>query len=774
MSEHYDSIPDELKQVRQWCISGPDKAPYHVNAGGVHHASIHSPSSWTDFATVRQNQIACGSPGIGFVLSVSDPWTCIDIDICNAETQRLKGKPIDSALWTTAEQVARYQSIVDTFDSYTEISTLGWGLHIWVRGFVGSGVKRDGVEIYSQERFMICTGNVYRNRPIVDRQDLLDNMVSQMRGSGHQGPTVLVELDEVESDVTVYERASTAENADKFNSLASGDWTSSYSSQSEADLALLSMLCFYSKSNEQCRRLFRCTVLGQREKANKNDKYLNFTLEIIRGRQQRESIVDEDSVRKAYELVRQIQGVDYGDVAAAQLAASLVVAPESGNDLPWPPGMLGALASYIYSSAIRPVREVAIVAALGWLAGVCGKAFNIPQSGLNMYIVLVAQSGIGKEAMHTGLSLVQQHLQRAVPGAQNFVDFTEFVSSPALMKTIAVNPSFVNVSGEFGKRLKRFADDGDGDKPMGQLRTTMTHLYQKSGAGNMVGGLSYSDKEKNVTSMTAVAYSLIGESTPETFYQALTSVMMEDGFLSRFLIVDYKGDRPPRNKNPTTEMTPSLLQALGAIVSHSMTMISKFEVEMVSYDDESLAIADAFDLECDGNINDTSAESVRQMWNRAHLKVCRIAALMACGDACYQPVIRAIHMNWALDIVRRDIAIMSSRMESGDIGVDDGARLRKAVALLREYVSLGPRDSAYGQPDGLSKANVISKRFLHGRLSQCSQFKNTRDGQTRAIDTALKSLCENGYLSLVDKTELVTKYSFHGIAYRIIALPPLK
>lgn len=103
---------------------------------------------------------------IGFVLSANDPFACIDLDVKDD---------------TTAEDMERFKSIVTTFNSYSELSRSGRGMHIWVRGNIGPGCKRGGVEVYSQERFIICTGSVYIDAPVEDRQELLANMVTQMR-----------------------------------------------------------------------------------------------------------------------------------------------------------------------------------------------------------------------------------------------------------------------------------------------------------------------------------------------------------------------------------------------------------------------------------------------------------------------------------------------------------------------------------------------------------------------------------------------------------------
>ena len=99
------------------------------------------------------------------------------------------------------------------------------------------------MEVYSSARYMICTGDVVRNTPIADYQQLLDVIYGEMK------PADVVELDDVEgimSDEEVVEMAMRAANADKFNELCRGDWQAmGYESQSEADMALLSILAYY-------------------------------------------------------------------------------------------------------------------------------------------------------------------------------------------------------------------------------------------------------------------------------------------------------------------------------------------------------------------------------------------------------------------------------------------------------------------------------------------------------------------------------------------------
>lgn len=763
------NLPEELKKLPQWAIAGPDgkggnKAPHTLNTSGLLcRASVNAADKLLTFGTACEIQNALTVPSaIGFVLQNTDPYTCIDLDYKEGVT--------------TVEQLERYQKIIDTFDSYTEVSVSGKGVHIWVKGAIGAGARRDGVEVYSQERFIICTGNVVIDKPIAYRQELLDILISEIREGESHLKFELQDTEDYFEDYEILELATNASNSEKFNMLCEGRWAElNYPSQSEADLSLMSMFAFYSTSNEQCRRLFRMTALGKREKATKNDRYLNYALTIIRSRQK----MEQENAKRAEVLgIAIAQRLQHEEELKKQLVqqctqtvpgpvAEITGLEQAEEGLPYPPGVAGDIARFIYGSSPRPVKEVSIVATIGLLAGICGKAFHIPQSGLNIYMILVARSAIGKESMHSGISHILTKLRESVPTASNFVNFADFASGPALVKACAENPSFVNVAGEWGKKLSRLSKEDRVDGPMQQLRTVMTNLYQKSGPGSIAGGMMYSNKDNNVVSVSGVAYSMIGETTPGTFYDALTESMMEDGFLSRFNIVEYNGDRPPANKKPVTTLTPSLAEKLSEIVVYASTLLARYQHCEVQFSPEAQHKIDLFDVECDTEINSTVEESWRQMWNRAHLKVCRLAALLAVADSHLHPVVKLEHLEWAMALVRRDIEIMSNRIKSGDVGIGDSTRERKIMSVIRTYLAK-PLPETYGIPDTMRQLGIIPRRFIQLRISRVNCFTNHRAGATVAIDATLRSLCDSGYIMEIAKDKLESNYGYQGKCYRIL------
>lgn len=820
-------MPEALRERPQWAVAGASKAPMAVDAKGkLFNVSVTAPGQWMSFEAavelaeansetvttwVNPQGVTITQTGftVGYILNEADPFTCIDLDVKDASTH-----PDDPSKWTSADDFQRYMSIVQTLDSYTERSKSGKGLHIWVRGNIGKGFRRDGVEIYSQERFIISTGDAYITKGIENREPFLLNMVHQMRPLAKV--VELEELPEEADDWYILQIAANAANGDKFLKLFKGLWREDefgYPSQSEADLSLMSMFTFYSPSNAQCRRLFRESGLGKREKAIKDDKYINFTLKTIRDRQAREAHIEMSALLQSAEAVRQaaqeeiarLQGgvpaapaVDgpFGaapprtvvplqvpgtgepvatpapaESALAQLAPVTPAAIRTAEDgLRWPPGFVGAVAQYIFNSSFLPIKEVSITAALGLMAGICGKAWHIPKSGLNLYIVLVARSAIGKEALHDGIAGVVNACLAKSPIFGNFVDFTEFASGPALIKACAHNQSFVNVSGEWGRRMKRIANEDDREGPMTTLRTQMTNLYQKSAPRSIVGGIGYSSQENNIEALTSVAYSMVGESTPQTFYDSLTESMMEDGFLSRFLVIQYEGDRPAENPNIIEYPDDALVRYLCDMANMADINNSKGESQPVLRTEEAARLLSDFSTRSANNIRSTTDESRRQMWNRATLKALRLAGLLAVGDNFSNPIIQVEHAQWAIDLVLADIAIMKKRLEGGDVGLNDSSRERKLVDVMKSYISK-PVPASYKIPDAMREAGIVPRNYLQTRISRVSSFYKHKFGASKALDESLHQMIANGFIMEVKQDKLVEMYSHHGRAFRVLKLP---
>jgi putative DNA primase/helicase len=142
-----ECIPEELRVRPQWVVwkavgDKPDKVPY--SAGTGRRASSTDLLTWSTFQEALETYENGEYAGLGFVFSSADPYTGIDLDDC------VDG---DGEIAPWALEIVRY------FDSYTELSATGTGLHVIVRGDVPNRRKGD-IEVYSSKRFFTVTGHI--------------------------------------------------------------------------------------------------------------------------------------------------------------------------------------------------------------------------------------------------------------------------------------------------------------------------------------------------------------------------------------------------------------------------------------------------------------------------------------------------------------------------------------------------------------------------------------------------------------------------------------
>ena len=788
------SIPEELKKYNHWCVStSDDKAPKLPGSDGLYNASP-TEGPWLSFDEACK--VAKQYDGlIGFVLTKNDPFVCIDLDIKDAESVDKKtNELVPMSEWSTAQDLDRYQRIISQFNSYTELSSSGKGAHVWIKAVLTHGMRRGGVEVYPNERYIICTGysasdvyfdmstgvcitevNSTTQKDIIKNQEMLNVLIDEMgKPESYVVRTELVEVPPIHSDDAILEQANKARNDVKFKDLFAGNYQKytiqtkhgpkpKFKSQSEADYALMSMLCFYSKCNSQVRRLFRMSELGKREKAMKNDRYIDINLTGIRSREAQTNYVN---------MTLDIQSKALMQKSRVEKIKPVVAIPPIAepSEIEWPPGLTGEIAQFIYHSSTRQVPEVAIATAISLMAGFVGKAYNISNTGLNLYTVIVARSGVGKDAMFEGTNALVSRLQGGFATVTDYIDTSKYVSASALIKGCSERSSFVNIMGEIGQSLfTRLANDNR-DTQIRDFKTVLLSLYGQSGKSSKGLSLKYSSKENNVDGGSGIAYSLLGETTPGTFYESLTNSMMSDGFMSRFLIIEYAGDRPDANPNPITTPSKELCEKLYQLLAQVATLDTTGQVINVEQSPAASKLAEKFDHECDELIRGEENESKRQMYVRAHLKTLRLAAQFAVGKNKLHPVVDTEDYKYAMKVVKADIKGMKQKLQDGHIGSGDNPRELRLLAILREYVEKKPTPGYKTHPK-LYADGRVTRRYLQARCSAVSAFYSHKNGANFAFKSTIDSLIDSGHIIEMNKFDLVALYGEGlGRCYQILNL----
>ena len=239
-----ENVPDELKALPQWVVwqamerNGKlTKPPRQIDGQA---AKANDPSTWTTFEKAMEAYEAGEADGIGFMFAPGGGLVGVDLDHCVGE---------DGTVAPKAE------AIVEAIGSYTEFSPSGKGLHIIVRAELEKGHRSGPIEVYPGARFFTMTGSLYdEHSEIRANQAAVDGLVRAIRPEKAKGAVATGGGRRYLPNPELIEKAKGAKNGAKFSRLWEGD-ASDYPSHSEADLALLAMLLYWTDGDEDRARL---------------------------------------------------------------------------------------------------------------------------------------------------------------------------------------------------------------------------------------------------------------------------------------------------------------------------------------------------------------------------------------------------------------------------------------------------------------------------------------------------------------------------------------
>jgi P4 family phage/plasmid primase-like protien len=276
-TDPYPDFPQRFKDIRIWGLWGIEgdvdkngepispKAPRMPNGKLASHSEPNTWHSFNECITALDSNPKFKGLGI----FNNGEFTTTDFDNC-----------IDP---TTKEIIdPRIATLVWQLDSYTEFSQSMLGLHVYNWGVVSEGRKKNGVEMYSERRFMIVTGTPFTASPRPDInqnpavplrvwQDIFgnndaasaieSNNAGQSTDHERHNPDALTDADKILIKVA-------SEKNQKFKGLFGTDSLTvnevrggvvtpkTYDSPSDADAAMFCLLAFWTNRNpERMKRL---------------------------------------------------------------------------------------------------------------------------------------------------------------------------------------------------------------------------------------------------------------------------------------------------------------------------------------------------------------------------------------------------------------------------------------------------------------------------------------------------------------------------------------
>lgn len=753
------NFPEEIKATPQWVVCYADKIPMYSPGYQMplEKASPTDPKTWMSFHTAEHLCELNEGMLPGFVLTPDDPFTVIDMDVKDD---------------TPAEHTQWFWQIAQGAGSYTESSASGKGLHVWVYGNHGEGRRSSdyGIERYSQERFIICTGNVVINTAITDGRGVCEYL-AQFLDEKAKIIIKVEDMPQVRTDEDVLNDILTWENSDFFETLYYSPINrlipTQYPSGSEADAALINFLVKASPNNAQVMRIFRKTPLanrgpkpGQKDKIMADDKYLLRTINNMRSYLQVEIQQKQAATEALIAMSRRNIEAMMANSAheQAQIKQSLA-AKDAEFDIEkteydFPPGPIGEIAKWIYATSQLPVKVIAITTALAFATGLTAKGWRYRDKHLNAYYIIAARSGTGKNAMHSGIGKIVNMMMDMGDELLNIFNTDDMRSTIAWRKELLERGNMCSILPEIGGMLEDL--NNAANPAAAERKNFLLSAYSAAHDGVLAGGATYSNKENNITAnQKSVTLSVIGETTLESLFKNLTGKLAADGFMSRFNYGVYEGFTPDRNHNTKLEFPEWLRNLLHYIY---MTQANYAESGFSYEIQESQEARDLLqEIQCFlqtklGNEARMNDETLRQIYNRVQEKTERMAGTFAVFEKPDTPVVQRHHVEWSYAYIMSSVKMMLDKYKTGEIGELNDSKIRRSVAdaILRFF--------AADLSDNAQEMRLIPhqkrKIFLQSSIQkrayrQLARLESNRSGEKpgRALWRVLSDFTSEGLIS---------------------------
>lgn len=346
--------------------------------------------------------------------------------------------------------------------------------------------------------------------------------------------------------------------------------------------------------------------------------------------------------------------------------ALMAVGAEEHPDIPaellTPPGILAEIAQYGLDTSVRPVPIFAVQAALALGSVVCARRYVTSQRNYSsLYFLNVAKSGTGKEEAKTTIEAIL-----TAAGVRRLIGGSSFSSGGAVYSALLQKPQHIAILDEFGKYLSAASLERESFRS-----DALTRIIEAFGrlhadmSTPQFSTMTVSTKHKAEMEPKIIqrpALTIVALTTPEIFYEALTSTRVLDGFLNRFLVAEHTGARQAMREWQEIEIPLSIVQwvqlltAPRAGIQDGLDDLFRLDhlpaPTFVPLSEGSRRRSLAFEREMLALADQLEAEGMGAMAIRAHEIGLRLGLVCAMADTPDTPAVTDDVLDWSFKYVR--------------------------------------------------------------------------------------------------------------------------
>jgi hypothetical protein len=622
LSPLFDKIPQALRDENRWVAwaaegpvgTKPTKVPYDPTLPDT-RAKVNDSATWGTFEQAVAAFEEGGYAGIGIMLDGSG-LVGIDLDNCVVD-----GKINPDA-----------QALLDSVGAgYIEFSPSGNGLRAF--GYAGNlpagvngvynGLK---VELYSTGRYLTVTGHHVENGPVGPLEGFIE-LAARIRDE--KKPRALTsETSPIAADVR---------QAELIRNILSGD-------------------VFHDSIRDLIASLI---ANGLRGGAVVNMLYALMDTAAVPH--------DERWVARRAEIPRLVASAErkfspeppllvVREPAPAKQAPTASVPPH----LLTIPGALGDMVNWVNETSSKPQPYFAVQAALAFASVVMGRKFCTTQRNwTNLYFLNIAVSGGGKEHAKT---VIEECLRAA--GLQQLIGASEYTSDAAIDSLLLDKPTHISIIDEFGLLLE--AGNAKNNHNGGTARKRLMEMFGRSHStltpkAYSMAGLSKEMREKQRNRFVEnPSLTVLGMTTPDTFYNAVGTGSLKDGFLNRFIMVISDLGRQPSQDVDYVEPPESVIQWAKACRIRGGGDIAETQIDtlhdtrpqpiIVPFDATATQLFKHLDILCIQRMDELEDQGLSEMYSRVREISMKVSLIVA--HSCGSETITAEHAQWAIDYVR--------------------------------------------------------------------------------------------------------------------------